>query len=378
MLHLGVSVSRTFLGILVLLAVTITAFAADPPVRHTRNVVVVTFDGLRRQEFFTGAEAGLFDQPFGGVREPAELRKKYWRESAEERRAVLLPFLWGEIARRGQIFGDPELNSPCRQTNGMKFSYPGYNELFAGVADPRIDSNAKKNNPNLTVLEFLHRQPAYAGRVAAFCTWDVFPFIFRAETSGVSVHAGWTPIRDEPLTPGQQRINSLMDQFPRYWPSNAFDWFATEAAREHLFKHKPRVLYVGLGETDEWAHGRRYDLYLDAAARSDRFVADFWRTLQSLPEYRDQTTLIVTTDHGRGGDRDNWINHGRDTANAEFIWLGILGPDTPPLGVRRNTETTQSQVAATIARLLGEDFQAAVPAAAAPLPGIFADTESQK
>lgn len=336
-----------------------------------RHVIVVTLDGFRRQEFFTGAEAGLIDPRFGGVKEPAEVHKKYWRETAEERRAVLLPFLWGELVRQGQIFGDPSRNAPCRLTNGLKFSYPGYNELFAGKADPRIDSNAKKNNPNLTVLEFLHRQPAFAGRVAVYCTWDVFPFVFRAETSGLPVHAAWTPLRDEPLTPGQRRINELLEQFPRYWPSVSYDWFAMEAAREHVAKHRPRALYVGLGETDEWAHGRRYDLYLDAARRSDRFLAEFWHTLQSMPEYRGRTTLIVTTDHGRGGDRDSWVNHDRNTENAEYIWLAVLGPDTPALGVRHDVETTQSQVAATIARAVGADFQSAVPEAAAPLPGVF-------
>jgi len=49
-----------------------------------------------------------------------------------------------------------------------------------------------------------------------------------------------------------------------------------------------------------------------------------------------------------------------------------LGPDTPARGERENTEVTQSQVAATIAALLGEDFVAARQDAAKPLP-IFAD-----
>ena len=31
-----------------------------------------------------------------------------------------------------------------RITNGLWFSYPGYNEMLTGAADPRIDSNDKK------------------------------------------------------------------------------------------------------------------------------------------------------------------------------------------------------------------------------------------
>ena len=37
-------------------------------------------------------------------------------------------------------------------TNGKKCSYPGYNEIFTGAPDPRIDSNDKKPNPNVTVF----------------------------------------------------------------------------------------------------------------------------------------------------------------------------------------------------------------------------------
>ncbi|HND56302.1 MAG TPA: alkaline phosphatase family protein, partial [Pirellulaceae bacterium] len=317
---------------------------AAEPADSPRNVIVVTFDGFRRQDFFTGAEAGLCDSKFGGAKEPQETQRKYLRETAEQRREILLPFLWGVVAKQGQIFGDPGNNAPCRLTNGLKFSYPGYNEMFTGKPDPRVISNNKINNPNLTVLEFLQGKPAFKGRVAAFCTWDVFPFIFRAETSGVHVQLGWNPLRDEPLTPGQKQVNELIEQLPRYWPGNSFDILTMQGAREHLIKNKPRVLYIGLGETDEWAHGRRYDLYLDAAHRSDRYIADLWQLLQTMPEYKDRTNLIITTDHGRGGDRETWVNHDKNTENGEYIWMAAFGPDVAPLGVRRDVETTQSQL----------------------------------
>jgi phosphopentomutase len=128
------------------------------------------------------------------------------------------------------------------------------------------------------------------------------------------------------------------------------------------------VLYVGLGETDEWGHGRRYDLYLDAANKADRFLAETWVRLQADPQYRGKTALVVTTDHGRGATRADWTDHGSGVPGAEFIWAAVLGPDTPPLGERENVEVTQSQVAATVAALVGEDFNAASPKAAKPLP----------
>jgi Metalloenzyme superfamily len=330
----------------------------------------VTLDGFRWQEFFQGADEALLNKQFGGVRDLDGLKKRYWRASAEERREALLPFFWTTLAKQGQIFGDRTRKAPSRLTNGLKFSYPGYSEMFCGVADPAINSNAKKPNPNLSVLEFLHEKPAYRDRVAAFCTWDVFPSIFRSQRNGLKVHTAWDPIKDDPLTERQRSTNAILEKLPRYWPDNTFDVVTMEFAREHLLRHKPRVLYIGLGETDEWGHGRRYDLYLDSAHFADRYLAELWQTLQKIPQYRDKTSLLITTDHGRGDTRVNWTDHGKDVPLAEFIWIAVLGPDTPALGVRENIETTQSQVAATIAHLLGEDFLSASAKAASPLPGI--------
>jgi hypothetical protein len=64
----------------------------------------------------------------------------------------------------------------------------------------------------------------------------------------------------------------------------------------------------------------------------------------------------------------DWKDHGVDQKGSENIWIAVIGPDTPPLGERHNVASvTQSQIAATIAALLGEDYGAAVPKAAKPL-----------
>jgi hypothetical protein len=360
-----------FMGLRVLclaLLVLVGPATAGEPKRQTENVIVVTFDGFRWQDFFSGADDSLFDKKLGGVRDPEKLKARYWRDTPRERREILLPFLWQTVAREGQIFGDASRNAQAFVRNGLKFSYPGYNELFCGFADPRIDSNDKKDNPNMSVLEFLNNKPAYKDRVAVFSTWDVFPFIFRSRQNGLKVQIGWAPIDDAPLSERQVAINDTIASLPRYWPDNGFDAPTMEGAKEHIRRHKPRVLFISLGETDEWGHGRRYDLYLDSAQKSDRFVADLWQLFQKMPEYQGKTTLIVTTDHGRGPTRADWTDHGKNVPTAEYIWIAAIGPDTPPLGVREEVVSTQSQVAATIATALGEDFLAASPKSSPALP----------
>jgi len=120
----------------------------------TRNVILVISDGVRWQEVFTGADPSLLNDKAGGSWTSAdELKRKYWNDDPKIRRQMLFPFLWGTIASGGQLFGNQNEGSIARVTNPMQFSYPGYNEMASGAADPRIDSNEFGPNPNITVFE---------------------------------------------------------------------------------------------------------------------------------------------------------------------------------------------------------------------------------
>ncbi len=334
----------------------------------TRNVVLIVCDGLRWQEVFLGPEHELMNKKYGAVNDVAALHKDFWRDTPAEGRAALFPFLWSVVAQQGQLFGNQTRGSVARVTNGLKFSYPGYNEMLTGRADPRVDSNDPRPNPNVTVLEWLAKLPEFRGRVAAFATWEVFDAIFNRERSGLYIFSGWEPHAARASTPRQALLDELYKTTTRLWNDNSYDSLMHAAVKEYLQAERPRLLFVGYGETDEWAHSGRYDLLLQSAHQFDKFVADLWNTLQAMPEYRDQTTFIITADHGRGSGLEKWQNHGRKVAGAENIWLAVLGPDTPALGERtKSAPITQSQIAATIAALLGQDFPRAEPAAAPPI-----------
>lgn len=372
MLHRFSSRAALFARLLLpALALATSATPAAEPPGKSENVIYVTLDGMRWQEIFGGAQEAYISKD-AGVRDVNDIKARYLKPTAEERRAALMPFLWSVVAKEGQIFGDPDRNARARITNSMKFSYPGYNEMFAGFADDaRIKSNDKVPNPNVTVLEFLNRRPGLERRVAAFATWDVIPFILNQERSGLTVHAGTGPIADEPLTERQKLLNEVIADSVVLWKGNGIDSLTMAAAVEHLVRHKPRVLYIGLGETDEWGHERRYDLYLEAARKSDAFLRRLWELVQSMPEYRGRMSLVISTDHGRGSTIRDWTDHGAKVDGAEFIWMAVLGPATPALGIRSEVEATQSQIAATLAQLVGEDFPKASPKSAPPLPGVF-------
>ena len=334
----------------------------------TRNVVLIVCDGLRWQEVFLGPERALMDKKHGGVADVAALRKDFWRDTPADGRAALFPFLWGVVAQQGQIFGNQTKGSVARVTNGLKFSYPGYNEMLTGRADPRVDSNDPRPNPNVTVFEWLNGMPEFHGRVAAFATWQVFDAIFNRERSGLYVFSGWEPRAAPAASPNQAVINTLYQTTTRYWGDNAFDSLMHAAVKEYVQRERPRLLFVGYGETDEWAHDGRYDLVLRSAHQFDQFVGELWNIMQAMPEYRGQTTFLITADHGRGSGLQEWRDHGRKIAGAENIWLAVIGPDTTALGERTKVAAvTPAQIAATIAALLGQDFPRAAPQAAPPI-----------
>lgn len=332
--------------------------------QKTENVILITYDGLRNQELF----GGIDDRLMKGVKKKERLTEQFVRKTDKQEREALLPFFWNSIAKEGQVWGNLALNSKVRVVNQQVFSYPGYNEILTGRPNPAITSNAKENNKNITVLEWLNQQSELKGRVEAFASWDVFPYIINEERSGVPVNAGWETFINMGDKAKQKQLNMLTRELPQMWDSVRYDVITFEGAMDAIEHRKPRVLYIAFGETDDWAHEGRYDLYIESANRTDVYIQRIWEKVQSIPEYAGKTTLILTTDHGRGDSDPEWKSHGIKIEGAEYIWTAMLGPDTPAKGLLKDTSTTQGQVAATMAALLGLDFQQDHPEAAPALP----------
>ena len=350
---------------------------AQVPTEHkTQNVIVVMMDGMRWQEVFRGADAELIKtlgpKWLGHPDElAAEAEKQYWRSTAAERRQALMPFLWNVVASQGQIYGNRDLGSDSHVINGLNFSYPGYAETLTGIADPRVNSNDNVPNPNKTVFEWLNSKPGYAGEVAAFGAWGTFNGIFDKEHCGFVVNAGYDPLTAIPATPELTQLNVLKSESARLWSDEPFDPLPFHTAIEYIKASKPRVLFVGLGETDDWAHAGSYPEYLIAAHLNDAYISQLWQLVQSMPEYKDKTTFIILPDHGRG-EGEEWTTHGEKVPASKETWMAFLGPDTRALGERNHgPAVTESQIAATVADLLGEDYHASVPKSGQPIADVL-------
>jgi len=107
---------RRFLGACGAAAALGSASAGQP--RKTKNLILVTADGLRWQDLFTGIDPGLMNRKDAGMMENGapQLRDRLWKARPEDRRMALLPYFWGALAPLGNarsgLESSPRLFSP--------------------------------------------------------------------------------------------------------------------------------------------------------------------------------------------------------------------------------------------------------------------------
>lgn len=335
------------------------------------NLIVITLDGMRWQEVFGGADEVLASDRAFNQGDSVGIQQRYGATDAGARRSKLMPFLWNVIANQGQLYGNRHLGSRVDNANPYWFSYPGYSEIFCGYVDTLVNSNDFPPNPNTNVLEYLHRLPAFTNKIAAFGAWDAFDRILNEQRAGFPVVCGTDPCGGVKPSPREQLINEMKrDAYSPFGMAEQLDVFTHYAAMEYLKTHKPRVLYIGYGETDEWAHHGHYRDYLDAAHQTDAWIAQLWQWLQSDEQYRGKTALFITVDHGRGDSpKSTWTSHNAKIAGANEIWFAAMGPGIAPLGeIKSESRYYQRQFAQTFAGLLGVRFSCEHPVAEAIAP----------
>jgi hypothetical protein len=314
------------------------------------NVFLITLDGFRWQELFSGADSAILSHSKYTQDTTAV---SYWDHDVAQRRQRLLPFFWNVVAKQGQLFGNRTFENKVNVTNLYQLSYPGYNEILTGRADPTIYSNERKRNQNTTLLEYLNTMPAYNGKVAAFTSWNAFPFILNEKRSNVYVNCTFDE-KSSLLFKMKKAAGASLPRFYDEAKNTRNDWATFFAAQHYIKQQLPNMVFIGLGGTDEYAHQKKYGKYLQQAAQADRIIAELWNLVQSHPYYKDRTTFIITTDHGRGSSERNWYKHGFLTEGSSQTWMAMLGAGIKPYGeMKIPGKLYQDQVAGTVSALLG-------------------------
>lgn len=336
-----------------LLVLILIAFGSLVQAQQAQNIFVITTDGFRWQEVFNGADSVMIHSD-RLVKDTGITKDLFWHQDQSMRRQKLMPFFWNVIASKGQLYGNREADNKVNVKNFYKISYPGYNEIFTGTTDPSIILNRKVYNKNINFLEFLNNTPQYHDKVVAFSSWNVMPYILNEQRNNITINGGYEALAENDSA--SQQINNVQSAAEKNHCRN--DWLTFVSAKQYIDKHHPKVVYLSLGETDEYAHKSQYDMYLQKANAVDKMIGELWYYVQTNPFYKNNTTFIITTDHGRGKKPDTWFTHSLLTKGSGDIWLAVLGPSIAPLGeVKTAGQLFQNQIAATVAMLVGETFK---------------------
>jgi hypothetical protein len=291
------------------------------PVEPARveNVILVTIDGVRWQEIFTGMDperADAADLPRGELRTARGLT----------------PNLHRLFFDGGTVLGDPRLGEPFVASGPHYVSLPSYVELMTGAVSGCTGNDCQPDVPWTIAAEITHL--GASSRSAVFSSWST---IARAVPSGERIvrEIGRRPGDEEPPYPGHGD----------YRPDRA----TAAAAIDHLIHHRPRMLWVALGDTDEWAHRGDYRGYIESLRFADSFLGELDAHLAEMGSYGQRTTVLVTADHGRDAD---FTDHGGPDSAA--VWVMARGGAIAAAGSKALARRRYLRdIAPTIASLYG-------------------------
>ncbi len=317
---------------------------APPEASHTA-VVLVTIDGVRWQEVFGGVDRRL-------------AREHGLAASEIVGPAALVPELHALVVGEGAAIGAPGSGEPIAASDPAVKSLPGYMEITSGRAVTDCATNHCPRITAPTILDQLATTPdVQLGDAAVIASWPGIASAAAAHPSHIVLSAGRTTgthltrLRFDSTATKLWSAGKRSGALPGYGDYRP-DRYTAAIALHYLRARHPRFLFIGLGDTDEWAHKNRYRRYLDALHRADALVGEVVRTLASLHERGWSTALFVTADHGRDPE---CRNHG-GVASAARTWLVAGGSLVRAHGrVRAPVKRYLADIAPTLRSLMQLD-----------------------
>ncbi|HEY2744905.1 MAG TPA: alkaline phosphatase family protein [Polyangia bacterium] len=319
----------------------VVAHASRQPSGRTRNVIVVTIDGVRWQDVFGGIDverARVAGMPACAISD-----------------GDLTPNLHRYFAAGGVVIGAPGYGEMV--ASGPSFvSLPGYEEIFTGRTST-CTSNFCDHISAATIVDELRAELRLgADRIAVVTSWETIARAAAADERALTISAG----RHGGVTRDGVGVDrraarvlaeaAAADAYPG-WFDYRPDRYTAPLALEYLATERPRFLFVGLGDTDEYAHRHDYAGYAEALRAADAFVGKLMTTLATLDGYGAETTVIVTTDHGRAA---GFSGHGADAPESRRVWMFAAGGAVPALGFVDGSRVARlADIAPTIRAWMG-------------------------
>lgn len=349
-----------------------------------RKVIVVTCGGIRREDTFS------------------------------EEGAINIPHLHTDLLQQSTFY-------PVVRNNGVTAHYNTIASILSGNWQ-RLDDWGKSRPASPTIMEYLRKQmrmrpeqvwfissnKALTNQIGASSVRDfgpsyganvIFPkqllinAVVRAAAQGhplrgtdrVSVAPeleamlnrdnydglGWTISGDASSldTPTLGAMQQAIDDLVRTNAPATGDEFTFLVSSEVMRRFAPSFLTVTFSDM-EVAHFGSYSLHLGGIRTMDRLVFEMWNLAQTLPAYKDKTTMLVLPEFGRdmdGSTTNGFFNHRQNSESTRMTWMLCLGDAVRSAQLIENP-VEQTDICPTIARLF-EMKNLDLPGK--PLPGLW-------
>jgi predicted AlkP superfamily pyrophosphatase or phosphodiesterase len=296
--------------------------------KEPQNVILITVDGVRFQEIFS----------YGHKINSKRLPNLHGLQSDNK--------LWAY--NRMKISNKPAI------------SLPGYYAIMSGKFEKKCKRNLCPNIEKETFFDYFAKLNIPSKKLAAFASWERLELALESNPGNITRNVAFAPFSDSEATVDEENwinnINAMAQGHRPPWGGSRYDRFTFELAKYYIKKHRPRITYIQLVDTDEYAHLGERKKYEQAIKTFDQWTSELLELLASLGgDYGRNTSVVITTDHGRGRGF-LWKHHSKEYLSAKRVWALII-PSQEMLETKQITKSDiqlsrQHQVRSIIHRFM--------------------------
>jgi len=262
------------------------------------NVVLLMVDGVRWQEIFHGPDPII---------------------DSSTNESNIFKNIFPRLDKTAFLSGDHKKGDANTVSNKVMLSLPAYQSIMAGKT-----TDCRNNFCGRIELETLPERIQRELRlkktaVATIASWSKISVAVEHLKGRTFVNAGLQPILEGVMNSTTLELNKKQGEDLPPWSARK-DEYTFSHALNYLKNNKPRFLFISLNDSDEFAHRGEYPKYISTLKGYDEKIKTLLATLDGMGEYGRATSVIITTDHGRG-DAENWTHHGSDNPESKYIWI---------------------------------------------------------
>lgn len=280
---------RLLTFILLMLPVAITFALEQQPA--PRNVIYITLDGVRWQDFFN--------------------------------RETFFITLWREYGANAEIYGG-ELPGRHMETASVPISLPSYQTQMTGNVGPCADNYCGRVLNETFPEQLKSKLRLKKSNIAVFSSWAPIDLACQHVPETIFSNAGNIPVYDPDDFTADEVMKVLNDQQMKdpHPNTNRRDRYTFLQAMHYFEKYQPKFLWISLVNADDAAHAVDLKLYQSMLHFYDEALGQLLLYLKSKNLF-EKTLVIITTDHGRGNG-DDWVRHGPMYPESKKIWAFVI------------------------------------------------------